>query len=257
MRDKKLAIVVIFSLLVIFLTMGSISSLAAEKKVYINGIDASFVPFAYIDEKGNPTGFDIDCVSWIAEEMGFEVKHQPISWDSIVPNLTAKKIDFIASGLSITEERKKVIDFTIPYWVIDFTVVAREDSTLNIITALSGKYTLAVARGCSAQGWVQENLVKEGLFGEDKFVNAESALMALNDVASGRSDSTIGDDIMLGLAIKGKPLKILGTIKTGEAYGYGVRKGDQELKELLNEGLRRLMESPKWEELKAKWMSSK
>ena len=60
MRGNKLVIVVIFSLLVILLTIGSISSLAAEKKVYINGIDADFPPFAYIDEKGNPVGFDID-----------------------------------------------------------------------------------------------------------------------------------------------------------------------------------------------------
>ena len=255
MRNKKIVIVVLFSLLAMLLAMGSIGSLAAEKKVYINGVDADFPPFAYIDEKGNPVGFDIECVNWIAEEMGFEVKHQPISWDTIIPNLTAKKIDFIASGLSITEERKKVIAFTIPYWWIDFVVIAREDSDLNIITTLSGKHTLAVSRGCSAQEWVQTNLVKEGIFGEDKFVNCESALMALNDVASGRSDSTIGDDVMLGLAIVGKPLKILGTIKTGETYGYGVRKDDQELKDLLDEGLRRLMKSPKWEELKAKWIS--
>jgi len=253
MRGKKLVIMVIFSLLVIVLSMGSISSLAAEKKIYINGIDANFPPFAYIDDKGNPAGFDIDCIDWIADEMGFEVKTQPISWDSIIPNLTSKKIDFIASGLSITEERKKVIDFTMPYLEIDFAVVTREDSNINIVTALSGKYTVAVSRGCSAQEWVENNLVKEGIFGEDKFVNCESALMALNNVATGRSDSTIGDDIMLSLAIKGKPLKIVGTIKTGETYGYGVRKDDQELKEILNEGLKRLMESPKFNELKAKW----
>jgi polar amino acid transport system substrate-binding protein len=253
MRGKKLVIVVLFSLLVILLTIVSISSLAAEKKVYINGIDANFVPFAYIDEKGNPTGFDIECVNWIAEEMGFEVKHQPISWDSIIPNLTAKKIDFIASGLTITEKREKVIAFTIPYWWYEYVVVAREDSDLNIITALSGKYTVAVARGSSGRQWVVDNLVKEGIFREDKLVNCESALMALDDVASGRSDSTLGDSGNLGLAIKGKPLKILGTIETGRAYGYGVRKDDQELKEILNEGLRRLMKSTKWGELKAEW----
>ena len=209
--------------------------------------------FAYIDDKGNPAGFDIDCINWIANEMGFEVKTQPISWDSIIPNLTSKKIDFIASGLSITKEREEVIDFTIPYLEIDFAVVTREDSNLNIVTALSGKYTVAVSRGCSAQEWVEKSLVKDGIFGKDKFVNCESALMALNDVATGRSDSSIGDDIMLSLAIKGKPLKIIGTIKTGETYGYGVRKDDQELKETLNEGLRRLMKSPKFNELKAKW----
>jgi len=253
MRNNRLVIVVIFSLLVILLSIGTISSLAAEKKIYINGIDANFPPFAYISDKGNPEGFDIDCINWIANEMGFEVKTQPVSWDSIIPNLTSKNIDFIASGLSITNERKKVIDFTIPYLEIDFAVVTREDSDLNIVTALSGEHTVAVSRGCSAQGWVEKDLVKKGIFGEDKFVNCESALMALNNVATGRSDSTIGDDIMLSLAIKGKPLKIIGTIKTGETYGYGVRKDDQELKEILNEGLRRLMKSPKFNELKAKW----
>ncbi len=91
--------------------------------------------------------------------MGFEVKHIPIPWDSIIAELLAGKIDLIASGMTITEERKKLVDFTIPYWQID-----------------------------------QE-----------------------------------------------------------EPYGYAVRKEDQELKEMLNEGLRRLMNSPKWDEFVAKW----
>jgi len=235
MRNKRLVIMVIFSLLVMLLSIGTISSLAADKKVYINGIDANFPPFASIDNQG-------------AKEMDFEVKTMPISWDAIIPALRAKKIDFIASGMTITEERKKVVDFTIPYWTTDQAVIVYEDSDLDIINALCGKHTIGVNRGCSAQTWIENNLIKKGILAEDKLKLYESALMAINDVVSGRIDVSVGDELMFELAVKEKPLKIIGIIKSDEAYGYAVRKEDQELKEMLNEGLRRLMKSPKWDE---------
>lgn len=251
MRNKRYILLAIFSLLITIMIFGSQGLWAVEKKVYINGIDANFPPFASIDDQGNPVGFDIDCVNWIAKEMGFEVKTIPISWDAIIPALRAKKIDFIASGMTITEERKKVVDFTIPYWPTDQAVIAREDSDLDIINALSGKYTVGVNRGCSAQTWIENNLIKKGILGEDKLKLYESALMAINDVVSGRLDVSMGDELMFEQAVKRKPLKIIGIIKSEEAYGYAVRKEDQELKEMLNEGLRRLMKSPKWDEFVA------
>ena len=255
MKNKKLVLMVIFSLLIMLLTIGSISSLAAEKKVYTNGIDANFVPVDYMDEQGNPQGFDIDCINWIAKEMGFEVKTVPIAWDSIIPNLTAKKIDFIASGLSITEARGKIIDYTIPYFSNNFALAVREDSDINIVSAFSGKYTIALDRGTSSRTWIEEELIAKGIFSNDLFQECDSSLMAINNLATGRADAAIGDEFMFSLAIKGKPLKIVGIIISGEVYAYGVRKDDQELKEMLNEGLRRLMKSPKWDELRAKWLT--
>ena len=77
----------------------------AEEKVLINGIDANYPPFAYVDQSGKPGGFDVDAVDWIAAKMGFKVKHMPVDWDGIIPNLLAKKIDFICSGMTITAER--------------------------------------------------------------------------------------------------------------------------------------------------------
>ena len=248
MRNKRYILLAIFSLLIAIMILGSQGLWATEKKVYINGIDANFVPFSYIDDQGNAVGFDIECINWIAKEMGFEVKNMPISWDAIIPALNAKKIDLIASGMTITEERKKVVDFTIPYWPTDQAVMAREDSDLNIINALSGKYTVGVNRGCSAQTWIEKNLIEKGILEEDKLKLYESALMAINDVVNGRIDVSLGDELMFEQAIKEKPLKIIGIIKSGDAYGYAVRKEDQELKEMLNEGLRRLMKSPKWDE---------
>jgi len=255
MRNKKLMLVLIFSLLVM-VSIGSINLLAAEKKVYINGIDADYPPFAYVDEKGNPAGFDVECLDWIAQEMGFEVKHQPTAWDGIVSSLLAGKIDLVYSGMSITEERKEKVDFTIAYWEINQALCVREDSDLNIIAALSGDYTVGSQRGCTAAMWIEDHLVKLGIIGKDKLKLYESFSLALKDLIVGRIDSAMMDDVMIEDALrKGQPIKIVGIIKTGEEYGVAVRKGDQELKALLNEGIAKLKKSAKWDELIAKYLT--
>jgi len=255
MRSKKLVMVVIFSLL-IMLSIGSISLLTAEKKVYINGIDADFPPFAYVDDKGNPAGFDVEALNWIAQEMGFEVKHQPTAWDGIVSSLLAGKIDLIFSGMTITEERKQKVDFTESYWEINQALCVREDSDLNIIAALSGGYTVGTQRGCTAAMWIEDYLVKTDIIGKDKLKLYESFSLAVKDLVNGRVDSAMMDDVMVEDAIrKGQPVKIVGIIKTGEEYGAAVRKEDKELKAMLNEGIARLKKSPRWDELIAKYMT--
>ena len=253
MRNKKLVLMVIFSLLIVLCT-GSISLLAAEK--YINGIDADYPPFAYIDEKGNPAGFDVECLNWIAQEMGFEVKHQPTAWDGIVSSLLAKKIDMVYSGMSITPERLEKVDFSIPYWEINQALCVREDSDLNVIAALCGKYTVGSQRGCTAAEWIEEHLVKTGILPKDNLKLYEGFSLAVKDLLNGRIDSAMMDDVMVEDAIrKGQAVKIVGIIKTGEAYGIAVRKEDKELKALLNEGIAKLKKSAKWDELIIKYFS--
>ncbi len=256
MSNKKYILLVIFSLLITVMVVGSQGLWAAEKKVYINGIDADYPPFAYIDEKGNPAGFDVECLDWIAQEMGFEVKHQPTAWDGIVSSLLAGKIDLVYSGMSITEERKKKVDFTIAYWEINQALCVCEDSDLNIIAALSGNYTVGSQRGCTAAMWIEDYLIKPGIIGKDKLKLYESFSLALKDLIVGRIDSAMMDDVMIEDALrKGQPIKIVGIIKTGEEYGVAVRKEDQELKELLNEGIAKLKKSAKWDELIAKYLT--
>ena len=255
MKNKKLIITVIFSLLIMF-TMGSINLLAANQ-TYVNGIDADYPPFAYIDEKGNAAGFDVECLNWIAEEMGFEVKHQPTAWDGIVSSLLAKKIDMVYSGMSITPERLEKVDFSIPYWEINQSLCVREDSDLNIIAALSGdKNTVGSQRGCTAAEWIDANLVQTNILAKNNLKLYESFSLAIKDLVNGRLDSAMMDDVMVEDAIrKGQLVKIVGIIKTGEAYGVAVRKEDTELKAMLNEGIAKLKKSVKWDELIIKYFS--
>lgn len=238
-----------------FLAAGAVgvTGAAAEDKVLINGIDANFPPFSYVDKNGNPDGFDVQAVNWIAKEMGFKVKHKPIDWDAIIPSLRAKKIDFIASGMSITEKRKEQVNFTIPYWTITQVLVAAEDCELTVDQILSNGNKVGIQRGTSEAKWMQENLIeKEGR--DFQLVMYDSAPLSVEDVVNGRIVAAAMDDAPAEDAVKKKPVKIVGRFgMPDEAFGYAVRKEDSELLEMLNQGLKRLMDSPYWEELQTKY----
>ena len=118
--------------------------LAAGKQKLINGIDANFPPFAFIDKSGQPSGFDVEAMNWIAKDLGMEVIHMPIEWDGIVTSLVTKKIDIIASGMTINKERARQVAFTEPYWVVKLVMVAKKDSKLTVNEVFTGKKTLGV-----------------------------------------------------------------------------------------------------------------
>jgi len=252
---KVLAALIMLSLVLTVSTVwaGGQKESESGKAVYINGIDADFPPFAYIDESGNPAGFDVESVNWIAEEMGFEVKHQPTAWDGIVESLRAGKIDFVASGMSITEDRKKVISFTIPYWETDLAVAVQEGSDLTYDEVLNGDYRIGVQRGTTSQMWLEDKLVASGQLDQKMIVIYDSFSLAVKDLLNGRVDAAMQDATMVEDAASVQPIKIVGVHPSGEAYGYGVRQEDDELREMLSEGIRRLQKSPRWEELKEEY----
>jgi len=242
------AAVVLSALLVLSATFA-----VAAEKVYINGIDANFPPFAFVDKSGVPDGFDVKALDWIAKEMKFKVKHQPMDWDGIIPSLKTKKIDIVASGMSITDERKKEVAFTIPYWKIKQVLVAKKDTKLTAETALADGNKIGVQRGTSEAKWIEENLIKKG---GKKFelVQYDSAPLAVEDVVNGRIVAAAMDDAPAEDAVRKKPVKILGGFgMKDEDFGYAVRKEDTEFLKKVNEGLQKLMKSPYWAELQKKY----
>ncbi len=256
MNKNRLSITMVLCLVIFFVVFG-LTGLTAEKKSFINGIDADYPPHAYVDEKGNPAGFDVEALNWIAEEMGFEVTHQPTAWDGIVSSLLAKKIDMVFSGMSITEERKEKVHFSIPYWSIDQAICVPVDSDLNAIAVFMGDYLIGTQRGCTAAMWIEDNLIQPGLFSKDRLKLYDGFSLAVQDLLNKRIDAAMMDDVMVEDAIrKGMAIKIVGMIKTGEEYGVAVRKEDTELLGLINEGIKRIIQSSKWDELKAKYFQA-
>jgi polar amino acid transport system substrate-binding protein len=240
--------------LALALLLASFSSLAtAQDKVYVNGIDANFPPFAFVNKSGAPDGFDVKALDWIANKKGFKVKHQPMDWDGIIPSLNAKKIDIIASGMSITDKRKEQVNFTFPYWTIKQVMVAKKDSNLTVDQFMAKGNKIGVQRGTTEAKWIEENLIKKG-GKEFTLVQYDSAPLAIEDVLNGRIVAAAMDDAPAKDAAKKKAVKIVGTFGMGdETFGYAVRKEDTKLLETLNAGLKELMASPEWAELKKKY----
>ncbi|MBQ7618259.1 MAG: amino acid ABC transporter substrate-binding protein [Desulfovibrio sp.] len=224
-------------------------------KTYVNGIDPNYPPFAYVDEKtGQPAGFDVDSLNWIAKTMGFSVTHKPMAWDGIIPALKAGEIDLICSGMSVTTERAKVVLFSKPYWQVWRVFVAKKNSTLTVQDILSKKIQLGVQRGTSEAAALKKEQKEKGY--PLTFRYYDSAPLAIEDVLNGRIDAAFMDELPADDAIaKGALVKKIGTYGLPDDFGVAMRMSDLKLRQLIDEGYKKLMADPYWEELKKKYMN--
>ncbi len=235
----------------------ALSASAFAQKSYINGIDPNYPPFAYLDEKtGQPAGFDVDALNWIAKKMGITIEHKPMAWDGIIPSLQARQIDMIGSGMSITEKRRKQVDFTEPYWHVSRVFVTMKDSTLTPADILSKPIKLGVQRGTSeAEAIRSEQRVKKYPF---ELRSYDSCPLAITDLINGRIQAALMDSLPANDALsKNSNLKIVGTHGIPDDFGVAVRKGDTELLKLLNEGYKLLQADPYWKEIQNKYLTKK
>jgi polar amino acid transport system substrate-binding protein len=243
---KNTLVLLVSTLILVFANQ----AIGAEKLV--NGIDANFPPFAYIDKTGEPAGFDVESMNWIGKEIGVEVTHQPIEWDGIITSLLTKKIDVIAAGMSITEERAKKVAFSIPYWVIKQVMVTKEGSPLTIEDILKGNKVVGVQQGTSEAKWLKNEAEKQGWNFKLRYYS--SSPLAVEDVLNGRIDAAAMDDAPAEDAVSKKDVEIVGTFGMHEEeFGYAVRKEDKELLEKINKALAKLMTTPTWDALIEKY----
>ncbi len=218
----------------------------------VNGIDANFPPFAYIDKTGTPSGFDVEAMDHIAKQIGVEITHQPIEWDGIITSLLTKKIDIIASGMSITEERGKKVNFSVPYWTIKQVLVTKEGSAATIEELLTGKKVIGVQQGTSEAKWLKEEAAKKGWDFELRYYS--SSPLSVEDVLNGRIDAAAMDDAPAMDAVSKKDVQIVGTFGMhDEEFGYAVRKEDSELLQKVNKALSEFMKTPEWDALVKKY----
>ena len=253
MRVKNVITVSFILILGAILTFG-ISGFAADKPTYTFATEAAWAPWDYVDEEGNLVGIDIDIIREIAKVEGFNVKFTVSSWSSLIPMVNMGKADMTGGGMSITEEREKKVDFTDPYWFTELAVLVREGSDLNVFSAMTHGVTISNQSNTTGADWVKTNLIDEGYdLSQKLFENYPQALQAL---ISNKVDATVMDATSAEQVIaKGKPVKIVGYVRTGEAYGYAVQEGNEELLETLNSGLQKIKASGKFEEIINKYLN--
>jgi polar amino acid transport system substrate-binding protein len=221
---------------------------APELVTYKVGTDAAYAPFESVDPTGKCVGFDMDVVSAIAEAGGFKVEFINTAWDGIIASLEANKNDIVVSAMTITDERKKAIDFSEPYFQSTNYILVPENSTVKSIADLKGK-TVSVQQGTTGDVAITEQLGKD-YTGIKRFKGTPEAFLELKN---GAADAAVADSGVVAEFVKSNPdmkLKVILDEKfPKESYGIAVKKGNAELLAKINTGLKTIQDNGKYAEI--------
>lgn len=225
----------------------------AEKKVYVVGTNPTFDPFEYIDNEDNIVGFDMELIEAIGADQGFEVEFKSLEFDALTAEIQNGSIDIIASGMSITEKRQQVVDFSEPYIDASLSVVVAVDNDeITGIDSLEGKIVAAQIGTTGADQCYA--LEEEGIVKETKIL-ADYDLCML-ELANGSVDAVINDIPVTQAYMAKNPgkVKMVGESLVDDKYGFAVAKGNTELKQMIDTGLANVKESGVYDELLLKYI---
>jgi polar amino acid transport system substrate-binding protein len=246
-KKKIISIFLILSMVIMAVALSGCQEEVVENKIII-GTDAAFPPFEYV-VNGTIVGFDIEMATMILENLNYTVEVQDILFDTLITALNAGNIDVIAAAMTITPEREEQIDFSIPYFEANQSILIMTDSDLNITSTdnLTG-LTIGAQSGTTGQFWVEDNL------GDNATLELyDLYIQAVLDLEAGRVDVVIVDIPVGQVFAEDADKEIVLEIETNELYGIGVRKGDSELLDQINQELEELMNSDEWIILQQKY----
>lgn len=222
-----------------------------DDQTFVVGLDDSFPPMGFRDENNEIVGFDVDLAKEVGERLGMEVVLQPINWDTKELELDSGNIDVIWNGLTITEERKEVMDFTAPYLENDQVIVVKNDSAIASKADLAGK-NIGVQKGSSAFDAFTADAISTQVAELTEYPENVSALA---DLGIGRIDAVIVDSIVARYYITSEnaEFKILDESLAPEQYGVAVKKGNTELLDQIQEALDAMNEDGTAAEISTNW----
>jgi polar amino acid transport system substrate-binding protein len=230
------------------LGLGAATSHAQE--VLRVGTDATFPPMEFV-ENDKRTGFDIDLMDAVGKVINRRIEWVDIDFKGLIPGLVSKRFDVAVSAIYITDERKKVVDFTDSYYAGGLVAMVKAGNTsIKTLNDLNGK-KVSVQVGTKSVGYLGANFPKVQL------VEVEKNQEMFNLVDIGRADA----------AVTGKPaafqyvrtrggLQVLEQQLTTEEYGMALRKDTPELTKSINAALAKLKADGSYAQIVKKWFSN-
>jgi polar amino acid transport system substrate-binding protein len=213
------------------------------------GSNAEYPPFEYVDDQNNIVGFDIELMTAIADEAGFEFELVNTRWDGIFVALAAGEFDAVISAATITAERAETVNFSDPYFNAGQMITVRSDNTT--ITGpddLSG-LKVGVQLGTTGDIWLTDQTDAE-------VVRYDENTLAFQALANGDVDAAVADGPTAIDIVEANPemsLKVLSGVYTDEQYGIAVNMDQTELLDAINEGLAAVKASGEYDELMDKY----
>ena len=204
--------------------------------------EATFPPYEFL--RGQEiVGIDVEICRAVAQKLGKEFQAETVDFDSVIPAVISGKADLAAAGITITEDRKKNVDFSIPYVKTGIVVIYKKSNPFKDKAQLKGK-KIGVQGGTTSETYVLEQLKQE----PDRSRSPAEACAALK---SGRVEFVIADIDPAKNCVKGESDLALSDFITSEEYAVAIRKGQPELLKAINETITELKANGKL----AKWIA--
>lgn len=216
-----------------------------DKKVLTMGTNAAFAPYEYVDENGKYVGIDVEIAQAIADKLGMTLEIEDMEFDSIVTSVKTGAVDFGMAGMTVTEDRKKEVDFTNTYATGKQVVIVIEGGKVNSLDGLSDA-KIGVQRGTTGDVYATGDygMNEVGVTENGKVVRYDNGNQAVLALISGAVDAVIIDNEpakSLVAANDGKGLSILETEYVYEEYAICVNKDNAELLSKINTAIDALM----------------
>lgn len=242
---KKRSILLLIAL-VLLSPVGSVTETQA-KKIQVRG-DKGYAPFEYLDETGAPAGFDIDILQAVAEVMNLDVALSLGKWEDVRSELEQGQIDALA-GMRYSEERAAKVAFSTPYLINTSAIFVRAGSSIRSFEDLRGK-RIIIQQGDIMDDYIQDiNLTAS-------IVLVGNQTEALKLLASGEHDAALCSrlrGLYLVNQLKLDNITVVGRKLAAGPYGFAVAKGNNDLLAQLNEGLRILKATGRYDEIYQHW----
>ena len=204
--------------------------------------NAEFEPFEYKDCESF-VGIDLEISQKIADKLGVELKVNDVAFDSLIPEITSGKADFVAAGMTADDERRKNVDFSDSYFDAGQAVIVKKGGDIKAPKDLDGK-KVGVQTGTTGDKYcTNEDGTSEIKVGSVERYN--KGMDAVSDLIAGRIDAVVIDDFPAQKYVEKNSDKIakLDDMLTSEQYAIAVKKGNTELTDLINETLKELKDS--------------
>ena len=200
----------------------------------IMSTNAAFPPYEMTTDSGEFEGIDIETAQAIADKLGLELQIDDMDFDAALLAVQQGKADMVMAGVTVTDERQNVMNFTDSYATGIQSIIVKEDSDIASVDDLAGK-KIGTQRGTTGYLYCSDD------FGDENVVAYDNGLTAVQMLNNGQVDCVVIDNAPAKEFIAANPgLKLLDTAYVEESYAIGVGKGNTELKDAINTALEEL-----------------
>ncbi len=249
---KKNTLIIFMAILMLVMSGCASEVNQNTKEPLIVGMELAYPPFETKDESGKPMGISVDLAYALGEYLDRPVEIENTNWDGLIPSLQTGKVDVVISSMTITDERREVIDFSIPYAQTYLGLLVNKNAQINEAADLNDSTrTIAVKKGTTGDVYANKNLQNATI----NRLSSESA--CVTEVVQGKADAFIYDLLTIYRQNKENPdttEAILVSFKDGEEWGMAVKKGDDELLEQINTFIKTFKENQGFDALNEKYL---